>query len=145
MPLVIMTSEDTDAKTRELVEKEGRYGMAEGQIIMVMQDKVREDDCHWKRRVVVFALLLLSPSLSQTGLRIFPVFILVLRIYTRFILPSICISLCMRYTFTVSRLRSIDAKDEKNILVGVGGVLIGKGRHREHPNTEFNRLAAYVG
>ncbi|CAM9307727.1 unnamed protein product [Pylaiella littoralis] len=40
LPLVIMTSEDTDAKTRELVEKEGRYGMAEGQIVMVMQDKV---------------------------------------------------------------------------------------------------------
>ncbi|CAN0307895.1 unnamed protein product, partial [Ectocarpus sp. 6 AP-2014] len=40
LPLVIMTSDDTDAKTRELVEKEGRYGMAEGQIIIVMQDKV---------------------------------------------------------------------------------------------------------
>lgn len=36
-----MTSDDTDAKTRELVEKEGRFGMAEGQIIIVMQDKVR--------------------------------------------------------------------------------------------------------
>lgn len=36
-----MTSEDTDAKTRELVEKEGRYGMEEGQIIIVMQDKAR--------------------------------------------------------------------------------------------------------
>lgn len=42
LPLVIMTSDDTDAKTRELVEREGRYGMAEGQIIIVMQDKVRE-------------------------------------------------------------------------------------------------------
>ncbi|CAM9707088.1 unnamed protein product, partial [Hapterophycus canaliculatus] len=40
LPLVIMTSDDTDAKTRELVEKEGRFGMAEGQIIIVMQDKV---------------------------------------------------------------------------------------------------------
>lgn len=38
-----MTSDDTDAKTRELVEKEGRYGMAEGQIIIVMQDKVCEE------------------------------------------------------------------------------------------------------
>lgn len=42
LPLVIMTSEDTDAKTRELVEKEGRYGMAKGQIIIVMQDKVKK-------------------------------------------------------------------------------------------------------
>lgn len=38
-----MTSDDTDAKTRELVEKKGRYGMAEGQIIIVMQDKVCDD------------------------------------------------------------------------------------------------------
>lgn len=42
LPLVIMTSDDTDAKTRQLVEKEGRYGMAEGQITIVMQDKVCE-------------------------------------------------------------------------------------------------------
>lgn len=41
--MVIMTSDDTDAKTRELVEKEGRYGMEEGQIIIVMQDKVRRE------------------------------------------------------------------------------------------------------
>ena len=37
-----MTSEDTDLKTRELVDREGRFGMAEGQIIIVMQDKVRK-------------------------------------------------------------------------------------------------------
>lgn len=35
-----MTSDDTDAKTKEMVEKEARFGMAEGQIIIVMQDKV---------------------------------------------------------------------------------------------------------
>lgn len=40
LPLVIMTSEDTDAKTREMIEREGRFGMAEGQIIIIMQDKV---------------------------------------------------------------------------------------------------------
>ncbi|CAN0437303.1 unnamed protein product [Ascophyllum nodosum] len=40
LPLVIMTSEDTDLKTRELVDREGRFGMAEGQIITIMQDKV---------------------------------------------------------------------------------------------------------
>ena len=36
-----MTSEDTDLKTRELVDREGRFGMAEGQIITIMQDKVQ--------------------------------------------------------------------------------------------------------
>lgn len=40
LPLVIMTSEDTDAKTKAIVEQEGRFGMAEGQIIFIMQDKV---------------------------------------------------------------------------------------------------------
>ena len=48
LPLVIMTSEDTDAKTRELVEKEGRYGMEEGQIIIVMQDKARHEKSRWE-------------------------------------------------------------------------------------------------
>lgn len=41
LPLVIMTSEDTDAKTKALVEAEGRFGMAEGQIIILTQDKVK--------------------------------------------------------------------------------------------------------
>ncbi|CAN0461648.1 unnamed protein product, partial [Discosporangium mesarthrocarpum] len=40
LPLVIMTSADTDAKTKALIESKGRFGMAEGQIRIVTQDKV---------------------------------------------------------------------------------------------------------
>lgn len=40
IPLVIMTSGDTDPLTRQLLEENDNFGMAEGQIQIVMQDKV---------------------------------------------------------------------------------------------------------
>mmetsp|Transcript_17482 Transcript_17482/g.24893 ORF Transcript_17482/g.24893 Transcript_17482/m.24893 type:complete len:718 (+) Transcript_17482:92-2245(+) len=40
MPLVIMTSLDTDAMTRKLLEDNDNFGMAPGQISIVCQDKV---------------------------------------------------------------------------------------------------------
>lgn len=40
LPLVIMTSEDTHAKTKTLLKNGRNFGMAQGQIIFIMQDKV---------------------------------------------------------------------------------------------------------
>lgn len=40
IPLVIMTSGDTDPLTRQLLKDKNNFGMAEGQIQIVMQDKV---------------------------------------------------------------------------------------------------------
>ena len=40
IPLVIMTSGDTDPLTRKLLEDNGNFGMSEGQIQIVTQDKV---------------------------------------------------------------------------------------------------------
>jgi UDP-sugar pyrophosphorylase len=40
IPLVIMTSGDTDPMTRELLKVNNNFGMADGQIQIVMQDKV---------------------------------------------------------------------------------------------------------
>jgi UDP-sugar pyrophosphorylase len=40
IPLVIMTSGDTDPMTRKLLEDNNNFGMSEGQIRIVMQDKV---------------------------------------------------------------------------------------------------------
>lgn len=40
LPLAIMTSDDTDAQTRELLLRNGNFGMAEGQVVIVKQDKV---------------------------------------------------------------------------------------------------------
>lgn len=40
IPLVIMTSGDTDPLTRELLKDNNNFGMADGQIVIVTQDKV---------------------------------------------------------------------------------------------------------
>jgi len=40
IPLVIMTSGDTDARTKELLADNGNFGMGDGQIRIVCQDKV---------------------------------------------------------------------------------------------------------
>jgi UDP-sugar pyrophosphorylase len=59
IPLVIMTSGDTDPLTRKLLKDSNNFGMAEGQIQIVVQDKVPalkdgkaglalEDDDRWK-------------------------------------------------------------------------------------------------
>mmetsp|Transcript_106203 Transcript_106203/g.307382 ORF Transcript_106203/g.307382 Transcript_106203/m.307382 type:complete len:464 (-) Transcript_106203:1068-2459(-) len=40
LPLVIMTSGDTDAPTRALLEQENNYGLSDSQVNIVMQDKV---------------------------------------------------------------------------------------------------------
>lgn len=40
LPLAIMTSDDTDAQTRELLLRNGNFGMAEGQVVIVKQSKV---------------------------------------------------------------------------------------------------------
>ena len=40
LPLAIMTSDDTHAKTAALLEANGRFGMAEGQITLMKQNKV---------------------------------------------------------------------------------------------------------
>lgn len=40
IPLVIMTSGDTDPMTRQLLKEKNNYGMTDGQIKIVMQDKV---------------------------------------------------------------------------------------------------------
>ncbi|CAH0374653.1 unnamed protein product [Pelagomonas calceolata] len=40
IPLAIMTSDDTDAKTRELLKEKGDFGAAPGQITIIKQDKV---------------------------------------------------------------------------------------------------------
>lgn len=40
LPLAIMTSDDTDAPTRALIEEAGNLGMAEGQLRIIKQDKV---------------------------------------------------------------------------------------------------------
>lgn len=40
IPLVIMTSGDTDPLTRELLKENNNFGMADGQIVIVTQDKV---------------------------------------------------------------------------------------------------------
>ena len=40
IPLVIMTSGDTDPLTRKLLQDNDNFGMAKGQILIVMQDKV---------------------------------------------------------------------------------------------------------
>ena len=58
IPLVIMTSGDTDPLTRQLLQDKNYFGMADGQIQIVMQDKVAalkdgnaglalEDDDRW--------------------------------------------------------------------------------------------------
>lgn len=40
IPLVIMTSDDTDPMTRKLLEETNNFGFDEGQVIIVKQDKV---------------------------------------------------------------------------------------------------------
>ena len=40
LPLAIMTSADTDAPTRALLAANGNFGMAEGQVVLLMQGKV---------------------------------------------------------------------------------------------------------
>jgi len=40
LPLVIMTSDDTDALTRALISENANYGMQEGQLRIIKQDKV---------------------------------------------------------------------------------------------------------
>ena len=40
LPLAIMTSEDTDARTRELLRENNNFGMAEGQVTLLKQGKV---------------------------------------------------------------------------------------------------------
>jgi len=58
IPLVIMTSGDTDAATRALLRDKSNFGLSENQVIVVMQDKVAalcngnaglalEDDDRW--------------------------------------------------------------------------------------------------
>ena len=40
IPLAIMTSDDIDAKTRELLKEKSDFGAAPGQISIIKQDKV---------------------------------------------------------------------------------------------------------
>jgi UDP-sugar pyrophosphorylase len=58
IPLVIMTSGDTDAATRQLLQDQSNFGLLDDQVIVVMQDKVAalcngnaglalEDDDRW--------------------------------------------------------------------------------------------------
>ena len=41
LPLAIMTSDDTHARTAALLESHGRFGLAEGQITLIKQEKAR--------------------------------------------------------------------------------------------------------
>jgi len=40
LPLAIMTSDDTDSQTRELLERNNNFGMQDGQMTIIKQDKV---------------------------------------------------------------------------------------------------------
>ena len=40
LPLAIMTSADTDGRTRELLAAHDNFGMAEGQVVLLKQGKV---------------------------------------------------------------------------------------------------------
>ena len=50
VPLAIMTSDDTDRHTRDLLDKHANYGMAPGQITIMKQEKVAalvDNDAHF--------------------------------------------------------------------------------------------------